>query len=132
MSHPRKRRSTEEWYELIKECLASDKSVNAWCKENNIGVKAYYSHLKKLRAQGYDMPEKTKPVKTGKAHVSEIVPVEFSVQEVMGSDSTPSGILPPVETTAIRLCMKGIVLEITNNADAELLRNTISALQTLC
>ena len=38
-----------EWTERIQSCRESGMTVSEWCRNNNINLKTYYYHLRKLR-----------------------------------------------------------------------------------
>ena len=40
---------TDTWRQRIQECQQSEKSVQAWCKENGIAASTYYRYLRKIR-----------------------------------------------------------------------------------
>lgn len=39
----------KEWAEKIQCCRESGLTVSEWCRENNINLKTYYYHLRKIR-----------------------------------------------------------------------------------
>ena len=39
----------KEWAEQIQCCRESGLTVSEWCRENNINLKTYYYHLRKIR-----------------------------------------------------------------------------------
>ena len=39
----------KEWTEKIRQCRESGLTVSAWCRENDINLKTYYYHLRKIR-----------------------------------------------------------------------------------
>lgn len=39
----------KEWNEEIRECRSSGLTVIEWCRQNNVNVKNYYYHLRRVR-----------------------------------------------------------------------------------
>ena len=39
----------KEWEEQIRECKSSGLTAAEWCRQNNINVKTYYYHLRRVR-----------------------------------------------------------------------------------
>jgi hypothetical protein len=42
------------WINRIKECRASDLTVQQWCDQQNIGMKTYYYWMRKIKRQLVD------------------------------------------------------------------------------
>ena len=119
------------WYDLIQKCRASGKSDYQWLKENNIKSSTFYYHVKKLRQKACQLPESTK--RTSLPEVQEVVPVLFGEQEISFlSGKTETTIPTDASTTAIRLQLQDICVEISNAASQKVIQNTLSALRSLC
>jgi len=123
--------SDRRWFDLILECRTSGKSDRQWLLENNIKSPTFYYHVKQLRKKSCEIPENTSDES---AVVQDIVPLIIEdISPAVNERTTCSSL--PVQTsddTAIRLSLKGITVEITNNASQVLIQNTLSALQLLC
>ena len=116
------------WFDLIQECRTSGKSDRQWLAENNISSPTFYYHIKQLRKKSYEIPANASP------RVPVIQGVPVVIEDV---PSTPSGPLlseadPSPAQTAVRLNVRGITVEITNDATQSLIQNTIAALRFLC
>lgn len=119
----------QHWLELIQQCRTSGKSDNQWLKENNISSGTFYYHISKLRKKSCDIPS---PNKSGEHDKQEVVPLSISepaftpeiVQDTLGDNS--------IYTPAIRLSIKGISIEIFDNASQDVIQKTLSVLQTFC
>ena len=117
------------WFDLIQECRISGKSDRQWLAENNISSPTFYYHIKQLRKKSCEIPANASP---RVPVIQEVVPVV-----IQDDSSTPSGPLlseadPSPAQTAVRLNVRGITVEITNDATQSLIQNTIAALRFLC
>ncbi|MDD4436570.1 MAG: IS66 family insertion sequence element accessory protein TnpB [Tissierellia bacterium] len=69
-----------QWTKIIQECQASDLTITAWCKENNVGIKSYYYWLRKIRLKACQSMECQSP-----AMKQEIVPLQLNPQQCTSS-----------------------------------------------
>ena len=53
-------RSDEEWIVLIEDCKASSMSTAEWCRRNDIKIPTLYAVMKRLKAEGFEIPAKRK------------------------------------------------------------------------
>ena len=123
----RHRRSDEEWRELIRQCKASGLSDHEWLKQNHISESSFYNKLKKFSNQGV---EESTPV--SKKNLRE-VPESHDIVQISfedGSNSLQTSSIP--KTAAITLHAASFTLDIHNHAEAEVIRNTLLALKSLC
>ena len=120
-----KRRSNEDWLEIIRECKSSGLSDLQWLKENGIAPSSYYKKLGELCGNAEaksELPAKKLP-EIRESH--EIVEVSFGNE----SDSLHTG----METApAMVLKTAGYTLEINNSAGAMAIRNVLEALRQIC
>lgn len=108
----------EQWAQVIKDCQASNQTVTSWCEEHNVGIKAYYYWLRKLRAS---------------ALKSDVVPVElppepapvFKKLEV----KTP---MHSMQVAVIVHLNNGTTLEVNKGADTQTVQAVLLALQSIC
>lgn len=122
-------KSDRRWFDLIQECRTSGKSDRQWLAENNIAPPTFYYHVKQLRKKSCEIPESSS-VKA--VEIQEVVPLVI--------EDTPSGnpgtLLdePDIKAdhTAVRLTIRGVTVEITNDATQSVIQNTIAALHFLC
>ena len=71
-----KRRSQEEWMELIQICRNSGLSDRAWCIQEGISPNTFYSAIKSLRKKSCDIPA---PVLTRMPETHEIVRISILI-----------------------------------------------------
>ena len=51
-------RSDEEWIKLVEDCQLSSISTAEWCRRNDIKVPTLYAVMKRLKAEGVEIPKK--------------------------------------------------------------------------
>ena len=122
--------SDRRWYDLIHQCRTSGKSDRQWLLENNICSPTFYYHVKQLRKKACDIPENSCNVAVGQTQ--EIVPLVIEDMPLSKSQPIITGSDSPSNEIALRLTVKGVTMEITNQATRELIQNVISALQYSC
>ena len=125
-----KRRTQEEWMELIQTCRNSGLSDRAWCMQEGLSPNTFYSAIKNLRRKSCNIPA---PTLTRVAETHEIVPVSMAHESLTAQlpDWNADTSVKVNEHPAITLTVKGCVLEIQNTAGRDLIFHTISALQLL-
>jgi hypothetical protein len=69
-----------QWTKIIQDCQNSDLTVTAWCNQNNVGVKAYYYWLRKIRLKACQSMACQSP-----ATKQEIVPLQLNPHQSSGS-----------------------------------------------
>ena len=112
------------WMDCIQQCRVSGLSDHAWCHQNGISTSSFYYNIKRLRRKASAVPAKVPKV----VEKQEVVPVhynELSETKVLNPNN-------PSDFIAIRLEFHGVVMAISNDADAAIIRATLSALQQLC
>lgn len=119
--------SDQRWLDLIQQCRTSGKSDKQWLEENNIKSPTFYYHVKQLRKKACDIP---KPVRADRNDIQAVIPL--CVEE-------PTSVVPTRlcdnavnDAIAVRLTVKGVSVEIANNATQDVIKNTLAALQFLC
>jgi transposase-like protein len=108
-----------KWIEIIRECRSSGQTVTAWCAEHDINPKSYYYWLRKVRSAAC---EALTPINSEK---SLIVPVDISAL------TTPSNSEIKSMSSDIVIRIGSITLELSNNASATLIENTLRAIQNV-
>ena len=112
------------WMDCIQQCRVSGLSDYAWCHQNGISTSSFYYNIKRLRIKASAVPASVAKV----VEKQEVVPVHYNeLQET-------KVVLPKKnsDSVAIRLEYNGIVMAISNDADAAIIKATLSALQQLC
>lgn len=108
-----------QWTEIIRECRSSGQTVSAWCSEHNINPKSYYYWLKRVRTAACEaLPSLS-------ARNNPIVPVNIPVP------TAGTGPAAQESSSDIVLRFGTVTLEISNNASATLIENTLRALQNV-
>ncbi|WP_394525914.1 IS66 family insertion sequence element accessory protein TnpA [Lacrimispora sp. JR3] len=119
-----KTQKDQYWMNCIQKCRVSGLSDYAWCHQNGISTSSFYYNIKRLRRNASAVPASVSKV----LKKQEVVPVhynELSETKVLNPNNLPDSI-------PIRLEFHGIVVAISNDADAAIIRATLSALQQLC
>ena len=109
----------EQWTKIIHECQASGQTVTSWCEEHDVGIKAYYYWLRKLRLATI---QKNTP--TALAEISKQEPAVFKKLEV----TTPI----PGTQAAVIIRLNGATVEITEGTSQQTIQAVLLALQSVC
>lgn len=111
------------WMDCIQQCRVSGMSDYAWCNQNGISVSSFYYNIRRLRTRACIPDSVVKVVEK-----QEVVPIHYKkLQEI-------KAVLPDkhLDSFAIRLEYNGVVMAISNDADAAIIKATLMALQQLC
>lgn len=119
--------SDRRWFDLIQECRTSGKSDHQWLLEHNIKPPTFYYHVKQLRRKACDIPSSNH---SGGNELQEVVPL--MLDEPVEPVYTHVSEAQTDNTVSVRLTIKGVTVEIGNNATQEILKNTLTALRHLC
>lgn len=110
-----------KWIEIVRECRSSGQTISSWCADHNINPKTYYYWLKRVRVAACEalpsLGSQTNP----------IVPVNIPVTTAV--TATTSNPADEGVRSDIIIRFGTVTLEIRNNASANLIENTIRALQ---
>lgn len=68
MAQKRIKRTDQEWFELIRDCKTSSLKVKTWCEQHGITAKALDYHTRRLRQNGYTIPQKIAQTVTCEKH----------------------------------------------------------------
>ena len=123
----RNKRTDDDWKQIIRDCKSSGLSDAEWLKANHIASSTFYKKLEELFGEVEEntlLPEK-KLSEIPESH--EIVQLTFEEPR----SAVESVHLKPMETSVV-LKTGNFTIEISNNAGAEVIKNTILALQALC
>lgn len=108
-----------QWTEIIRECRSSGQTVSAWCSEHNINPKSYYNWLKYVRTAA------CKALPSLNSVNNPIVPVNIPVH------TAGTGPVDQELSSDIILRFGTVTLEISSNASATLIENTLKVLQNV-
>lgn len=130
-----KRRSNDEWLNLITECRQSGLTDDAWCRNNGIPVSSFYNAVHRLRESACSVPER--------AASSTVMDLTASAQEVVQFSIIPEPAPEPAapataqqmptvnfdNSHTIEISVGGSSIRIRNDADPQLLERIISILR---
>lgn len=111
------------WMNLIQQCRVSGMSDYAWCNQNGISISSFYYNVRRLRTKAC-VPDPVAKV----TEKQEVVPIHYNELHET-KIGTPKKQADPA---AIRLEYNGIIMAISNDADAAVIKATLTALQQLC
>lgn len=133
--HYAKRRSNQEWMDLITECRQSGLTDDDWCRQNGVAISSFYNAVHRLREKACSIPE----------HASNDIVMDLtaSAQDVVQfsivPESSPEPAVPaPVRqipaanldnSHTIEISVSGSSIRISNDADPVLLKEVISILR---
>ncbi|MFD1405953.1 IS66 family insertion sequence element accessory protein TnpA [Robinsoniella peoriensis] len=130
MDHPQNLSASDRrWFDLIQQCRTSGKSDAQWMQEHEIKSPTFYYHVKQLRKKACDIPENS--FTRQRNDIQEVVPM-FMEEVPAVSSHEPEQLSSTDNTSAVRLNIQGITVEIANNATQEVIKNTIAVLRFLC
>ena len=130
MDHPQNLSASDRrWFDLIQQCRTSGKSDAQWMQEHEIKSPTFYYHVNQLRKKACDIPENS--FTRQRNDIQEVVPL-FMEEVPAVSSHEPEQLSSTDNTSAVRLNIQGITVEIANNATQEVIKNTIAALRFLC
>lgn len=117
------------WYDLIQQCRTSGKSDRQWLLENNICSPTFYYHVKQLRKKACEIPENSCNTAS---QTQEVVPLVIDDMPLAKPQSVITESDSPLNEIALRLTVRGVTMEITNQATQTVIQNVISALRYSC
>ena len=100
-----KRKSEEQWMQLVKNFNSSGLNVTAWCRESGISKGSFYTYLNKFKALAAEPSE-----------------------QKWGAITIPKNI----ETSSISLKVGNITLDIKSGFNKETLKDILSVVTNLC
>ena len=121
--------SDRRWYDLIQKCRTSGKSDRQWLLENNICSPTFYYHVKQLRKKACEIPENSCNTTS---QTQEVVPLVIDDMPLSKPQSVMMDSDSPSNEIALRLTVRGVTMEITNQATQTVIQNVISALRYSC
>lgn len=111
------------WFDFIQECRTSGKSDHQWLMEHNIKSLTFYYHVKQLRKKACDIPASNH---SGRNEIQEVVPL--FIEEPTDSTYEQISAASPDNAVFVCLTVKGVTVEIGNNATQEVLKNILTAM----
>ncbi|MCD7790268.1 MAG: hypothetical protein LUH55_06960 [Bacteroides thetaiotaomicron] len=126
MTRMRIRHTDQEWFDMIRDCMACGLTITDWCRQQDITIKAFYYHVNQLRQKGYPIPQRTAPVRPQEK------PAPFFVDIKAASAEEPKRSMPDAYAAVIRIDFHGITIGISNDAAQDAISHTLHALQAIC
>ena len=111
------------WMDCIQQCRVSGMSDYAWCNQNGISISSFYYNVRRLRTKACITDSSAKV-----AEKQEVVPIHYNELQETKIDTSKKH----SDSVAIRLEYNGIIMPISNDADAAIIKATLMALQQLC
>ncbi|WP_394920289.1 IS66 family insertion sequence element accessory protein TnpA [uncultured Robinsoniella sp.] len=111
------------WMDCIQQCRVSGMSDYTWCNQNGISLSSFYYNIRRLRDKACIPDSVAKAVEK-----QEVVPIQYNELPETKID------IPKKQTdlAVIRLEYNGVIVAISNDADATIIKATLMALQQLC
>ena len=143
---PKKRMTDEQWLNAINDCRASGLSDKDWCSMHGIHTATFYRAIRRLRKKACQIPIQDKKAMPLPQEIVEIASVDENGVITQAKYDTPASgpandQLPAsfercttdisFESTVRITTPSGISIELTNNSNAAIIKNVLSALQSL-
>lgn len=130
-----KKRTAEEWRQIILEARNSGMSDFEYCRINTIPPSTFYRAIKRLRKLSCDIPS---GVVTRDGTQQEVVPINISDLPLTRPDQMQpvSGVVCDSMSGHLEITMRitigGSTLELSNNADPTLIGSVLRMLNSSC
>ncbi len=121
-------RSNDEWLSLITACRSSGLSDRDWCRNNGIAPSSFYNAISRLRSEACAVTAVPHEKLPAVQEAVEINLADFEARTITSRDSGGS----KESSTAVRVNVGGISLEITNDAERSVIHETLRTLLGLC
>ena len=129
----------KEWTAQIDACNQSNKSVRQWCRENNVALKTYYYHLKRVREEMLESIESSKTLTTLSAELNSS-PVDnqanhYSNNRLCLQEETPMFAMLPISQSSKSAVMTVQIgrcaVDIQNGADNSMVEQVLRVVASL-
>ena len=121
-------RSNDEWLSLITACRSSGLSDRDWCRNKGIAPSSFYKAISRLRSEACAVTAVPHEKLPAVQEAVEINLADFEARTITSRDSGGS----KESSTAVRVSVGGISLEITNDAERSVIHETLRTLLGLC
>lgn len=132
-----RKRTLNEWMDIITECRQSGLSDAAWCEQHGISASCFYNAVSRLRKKACKLPESL-----GKANVLDLTSAKQDVVEVsIAPDIIQNQTLPCEDISSmyldnshtIEIAVNGMVIKLNNSVNPVLLERIMYSLRApLC
>ena len=121
-----KRRSDQEWFDLITKCRQSGLSDTQWCYVNGINRSSFCMAAKRLQEKSYALPEPSEDKDALNIPVQEVVPVTITPDPIpmrpAYSKRTEPADMYLDNSHTIEIKIDNISIRIANDAEPALVR----------
>ena len=130
-----KKRTAEEWRQIILEARNSGMSDYEYCRINTIPPSTFYRAIKRLRRLSCDIPA---GAASQDRPQQEVVPIKLSDLPLTKSDQMQPVSGPVCDSTCghfettMRITIGGSTLELSNDADPMLIGSVVRMLNSSC
>ena len=121
-------RNNDDWLSLITACRSSGLSDRDWCRNNGIAPSSFYKAISRLRSEACAVTAVPHEKLPAVQEAVEINLADFEARTITSRDSGCS----KESSTAVRVNVGGISLEITNDAERSVIHETLRTLLGLC
>lgn len=132
-----RKRTLNEWMDIITKCRQSGLSDAAWCEQNGVSASCFYNAVSRLRKKACEVP-----APLGKADVLDLTSAKQDVVEVsITPDIIQTKPLPCEEAPAmyldnsytIEISVDGMSIKLNNSVNPALLERILHSVRTpLC
>ena len=132
-----RKRSLNEWMDIITECRQSGLSDAAWCEQHGISASCFYNAVSRLRKKACEIPKPSQSFN--------VLDITNSKQDVVEVEITPdiiqSKTLPSEEMSSmyldnshtIEITVDGMIIKLNNSVNPVLLERIMCSLRApLC
>lgn len=101
-----------QWSQIVQDCQASNMTVVAWCRQNNVNIKSYYYWLRKVRSKAICKPDAIQLLQN-----QQIVPV------ALGNMKT---------ATVVTIHLPTVSVDIHDGASKSTIDAVLASLKSIC
>ena len=132
MAEEKLNENDKHWLGIINACYDSGLTVKQWCRDHKIANSTFYFQLKRLRNKACELPAYTVRNQAVSYH-QDVVAIKVDDDLPIAQEKADSAYFNDTGSfnSAIRIFTEsGLRLDISNNASAELISNTLLALRS--
>lgn len=132
MTEEKLNENDKRWLGIINACYDSGLTVKQWCRDHKIANSTFYFQLKRLRNKACELPAYTVRNQAVSYH-QDVVAIKVDDDLPIAQEKADSAYFNDTGSfnSAIRIFTEsGLRLDISNNASAELISNTLLALRS--
>lgn len=132
-----RKRTLNEWMDIITACRQSGLSDAAWCEQHGISASCFYNAVSRLRKKACEIPEPARTFNVLDITTSKQDVVEVSISsDIIQSKTIPSGEMSSMyldNSHTIEITVSGINIKLNNSVEPVLLERIMYSLRApLC